>query len=123
MRSRPRTRKRIVHRDLKPGNVFCTGHGAKILDFGIATRDSDADAGSVIGTAPYMSPEQASGDAVDARSDLFSLGALVYEMATRQPAFRGESTASIREAVLHDEPVNPRAVEPANTRRLSNASF
>jgi len=104
--------KQIVHRDLKPGNVFCTERGVKILDFGIATRGPDADAGSVIGTAPYMSPEQARGDTVDARTDLFSLGALVYEMATGQPPFRGDSTAAIRDAVLHDHPVKPRHLNP-----------
>lgn len=100
--------KRIVHRDLKPGNVFCTDRGVKILDFGIAAREFDAHAGAVIGTVPYMSPEQASGQTVDARTDLFSLGALLYEMATRQPAFRGALTAALREAVLHGEPVHPR---------------
>jgi serine/threonine protein kinase len=108
--------KGIVHRDLKPENVFCTARGAvKILDFGIAKLDSapDGDSGAVSGTASYMSPEQASGQPVDSRTDLFSLGALVYEMATGRAAFRGNSSAAIRHAVVNDEPIPPRRSNPA----------
>jgi eukaryotic-like serine/threonine-protein kinase len=108
--------KGIVHRDLKPENVFCTARGAvKILDFGIAKLDSapDADPGAVSGTASYMSPEQAAGQPVDSRTDLFSLGALVYEMATGRAAFRGNSSAAIRHAVVNDEPIPPRRSNPA----------
>jgi Tol biopolymer transport system component len=104
----------IVHRDLKPGNVFCTERGvAKILDFGIAKLDSGPDAeDGVVGTVSYMSPEQASGQAVDSRTDLFSLGALVYEMATGRAAFHGPSSAAIRQAILHGDPIPPRQVNP-----------
>jgi serine/threonine protein kinase len=83
----------IIHRDLKPGNIFCTARGVKILDFGIAKLESapDAEAGAVIGTRGYMSPEQEAGAAVDARSDLFSLGAVIHEMATGHAASPGRS--------------------------------
>jgi Tol biopolymer transport system component len=106
--------KRIVHRDLTPGNVYCTNRGvAKILDFGIAQLESAPDAGrGVIGTVAYMSPEQASGQAVDTRTDLFSLGALLYEMATGRAAFQGSSSAAVREALLTSEPVPPRRLNP-----------
>jgi Tol biopolymer transport system component len=107
--------KGIVHRDLKPGNVFCTERGvAKILDFGVAKLESvpEADRGAVIGTVAYMSPEQASGQAVDSRTDLFSLGAVLYEMATGRAAFQGPSSASIRRAILETEPIAPRRLNP-----------
>jgi serine/threonine protein kinase len=99
----------IIHRDLTPGNIFCTLRGtAKILDFGIAKVESEPDAGPVAGTAGYMSPEQVSGDAIDLRSDVFSLGAVMYEMATGRSAFPGESARSIRDAILTQEPIPPR---------------
>lgn len=106
--------KGIVHRDLKPGNVFCTERGAaKILDFGVATLGSTPEADPGAGTVGYMSPEQASGQTVDSRTDLFSLGALVYEMATGRAAFPGPSSASIRHAILNVEPIPPRRLNPA----------
>ncbi len=107
--------KGIVHRDLKPGNVFCTTRGTvKILDFGIAKLDSapDVDADAVMGTDGYMSPEQAAGEFVDSRTDLFGFGALVYEMTTGCAAFHGRSSASIRHAILNDQPVPPRSLNP-----------
>src|SRR2546426_6304148 len=86
----------IVHRDLKPSNVYLTPHGAKLLDFGLA-RPSHAteydltQPGTVVGTPRYMAPEQWRGAAVDARTDLFSVGALLFEMLMGRPAFDGET--------------------------------
>lgn len=105
----------IVHRDLTPSNVFCAERGVKILDFGIAKLEaaSEADSGAVMGTASYMSPEQARGEPVDSRTDWFSLGAVLYEMATGQAPFQGPSASSIRQAILNAEPRPPRSVTPA----------
>jgi len=112
----------IVHRDLKPDNVFVTQDGrAKILDFGLAklrrpegqAHDSGSDAdtislatdpGTVMGTVPYMSPEQVRGEAVDHRSDIFSFGALLYEMLSGRRAFRGSSSAETLGAILKEDP-------------------
>lgn len=108
----------IVHRDIKPGNIIVTEAGVvKILDFGLAKREpniADGDstltagpetgAGTVLGTAAYMSPEQAEGKPVDARSDVFSTGAVLYEMLTGTRAFDGDSTLAILSKVLRDAP-------------------
>ena len=115
----------IVHRDIKPANIFVTKRGhAKILDFGLAklnpksadevTITADAPVspaetelttpGVVMGTAPYMSPEQVRGEVLDARSDIFSFGAVLYEMATGQLAFRGATLGVVAEAILNREP-------------------
>jgi len=105
----------ILHRDLKPENLFATRRGAlKILDFGVAkmlAREPAGGAeigltwpGSSPGTAAYMSPEQARGEELDARSDLFSLGAVLYEMATGRPAFPGKTTAVVFDAILNRAP-------------------
>ena len=104
----------ILHRDLKPANVIVLRHGetshAKVLDFGVAQlTSSDIDAtrtvaGAVSGTPAYMSPEQASGKPLDARSDVFSFGAVLYELLAGTRAFTGDSTAQILSAVLRDDP-------------------
>jgi serine/threonine protein kinase len=111
----------IIHRDLKPGNVMLTPSGAKVLDFGLARlRAADAapdasaaathsmdpltDAGTRLGTVPYMAPEQVEGKEADARSDIFALGAVLYELATGRRAFEGDTTASIAAAILDREP-------------------
>ncbi len=111
-------RRGIVHRDLKPGNVMLTRSGVKLLDFGLAKafeRDSDLTSaptsgpevtadGSILGTVSYMAPEQLEGRKADARSDIFALGATVYEMVTGRKAFSGSSRASIISSILRDEP-------------------
>jgi Tol biopolymer transport system component len=98
----------VVHRDLKPANIMLTGSGAKVLDFGLAKRETSDSAqsaeGTVAGTPGYMSPEQAEGRPVDPRSDIFSFGAVLYEMATGRPAFQGESCLATVAAVLRADP-------------------
>ncbi len=107
--------KGITHRDLKPANVMVTAQDrVKVLDFGLAklaeTEGDEADtqlltqAGVILGTVPYMSPEQVQGQPVDPRSDIFSFGILLYEMATGERPFRGENPASVISSVLKDQP-------------------
>jgi eukaryotic-like serine/threonine-protein kinase len=108
----------IVHRDIKPGNVMLTRSGqVKVMDFGIARAVSDAQAtmtqtAQVIGTAQYLSPEQARGERVDARSDLYSTGCLLYELLTGRPPFLGDSPVAIAYQHVRENPVPPSRVDP-----------
>jgi serine/threonine protein kinase len=115
-------RKGVVHRDLKPANILVSKQGVKLLDFGLAKQvgpmGSDATvtngltaAGSILGTVQYMSPEQLQGKSVDARSDLFSFGCVLYELLTGRRAFDGENPASVIAAVLEREPA-PLEISP-----------
>jgi eukaryotic-like serine/threonine-protein kinase len=136
-------RRGIVHRDLKPGNIMITSSGAKLLDFGLARMaagDGGSEAtgigslqtlardpeqpltaeGTVVGTYPYMAPEQVEGAETDARSDIFSLGAVLYEMATGKRAFEGKSAASVMAAVLKEQPEPISKVQPISPPALDH---
>ncbi|MCB0954254.1 MAG: Stk1 family PASTA domain-containing Ser/Thr kinase, partial [Microthrixaceae bacterium] len=108
----------VVHRDVKPGNVLLTGSGqSKVTDFGIARALSSPDedltqAGSVMGTATYFSPEQAQGQPVDPRSDLYSLGVVLYEMVTGRAPFTGDSPLAIAYKHVQDQPAPPSSIIP-----------
>lgn len=128
----------ILHRDIKPANISLTERGPKILDFGLAkavptanvpdgtarlTRPAESlltDEGTAVGTVAYMSPEQLRGQPLDARSDLFSLGLVVYEMVTGRPAFGGETSAVIAAAILQEMPVLPRHIREDVPPRLED---
>ncbi|MGY1836744.1 Stk1 family PASTA domain-containing Ser/Thr kinase [Blastococcus sp. SYSU DS0510] len=108
----------IVHRDVKPGNVMITPQGTvKVMDFGIARAVSDSAAtmtstAAVIGTAQYLSPEQARGEGVDARSDVYSLGCLLYELVTGAPPFTGDSPVSVAYQHVREDPRLPSSINP-----------
>jgi beta-lactam-binding protein with PASTA domain/tRNA A-37 threonylcarbamoyl transferase component Bud32 len=108
----------IIHRDIKPGNVMVTRNGdIKVMDFGIARAMGDAQAtmtqtAQVIGTAQYLSPEQARGERVDARSDLYSTGCVLYELLTGRPPFTGDSPVAIAYQHVRENPVPPSQVDP-----------
>jgi len=129
--------KGIIHRDIKPANVFQTQRGVKVLDFGLAkltrrelemetigtTQDSPGPAhltspGATVGTIAYMSPEQARGEELDARTDLFSLGTVMYQMATAKLPFSGATSAVVFHAILELEPVPVLQLNPALPHRL-----
>jgi serine/threonine protein kinase/Tol biopolymer transport system component len=126
----------VVHRDLKPGNIMLTPTGAKLLDFGLAkatpslvagatlpaaTRNSPmTEQGTIVGTFQYMSPEQIGGKELDGRSDIFSFGAVLYEMLTGERAFEGKGHLSVASAILEKEPVPISSIKPMTPPALDH---
>src|SRR5580658_3538458 len=123
-------RKRVTHRDLKPGNIMLTKSGTKLLDFGLAKLQQEAapadapasqgptmsqaltEQGTIVGTLQYMAPEQLEGKEVDARTDIFAFGGVLYEMATGKRAFEGKSQASLMAKILETDPAPMSALTP-----------
>src|ERR1700730_1219000 len=131
-------RKGITHRDLKPGNIMLTKSGAKLLDFGLAklkkdtapanitlskvpTEDAVTAQGTILGTLQYMAPEQLEGKEVDARTDIFAFGVVVYEMATGKKAFDGKSQASLIAKILETDPPSISSLQPMTPPALDRA--
>jgi serine/threonine protein kinase len=131
-------RQGIIHRDLKPGNIMITKSGAKLLDFGLAKAAMPlasgatltaaitcttpvTQQGTIVGTFQYMSPEQIEGKELDGRSDIFSFGAVLYEMLTGQRAFQGKSQLSVASAILEKEPAPISTIQPLTPTPLDRA--
>jgi serine/threonine protein kinase/Tol biopolymer transport system component len=133
-------RKGVTHRDLKPGNIMLTKTGTKLLDFGLAklkqgvapanvqlselptAKDPLTAEGAIVGTLQYMAPEQLEGKEVDARTDIFAFGAVVYEMATRKRAFEGKSQASVISAIMSSDPVPMSSLQPMTPPALDRVT-
>jgi eukaryotic-like serine/threonine-protein kinase len=133
-------RKGVTHRDLKPGNIMLTKSGAKLLDFGLAKLKQEAAPankqlselptasdpltaqGTIVGTLQYMAPEQLEGKEVDARTDIFAFGAVVYEMATGKKSFEGKSQASLIAAILQIDPPSMSSLQPMTPPALDRMS-
>src|SRR5205823_6835087 len=125
-------RQGIVHRDLKPGNVMLTKSGAKLLDFGLAKSGAPVDLsgatqhkaltqeGTIVGTFQYMAPEQLEGVEADARTDIFALGAVLYEMTTGRRAFDGKTKTSLIAAIVSGRPTPVSQVQPLTPRALEH---
>src|SRR5215468_10712384 len=127
----------VVHRDLKPGNIMLTPSGAKLLDFGLAKPAAPVltgatltaatpcspmtEQGTIVGTFQYMSPEQVEGKELDGRSDIFSLGAVLYEMVTGKKAFQGKSQLSVASAIVEKESEPISAIKPMTPMVLEHA--
>ena len=109
-------RRDVIHRDIKPQNIIVDNEGrVKVTDFGIARAGSAStmtEAGSILGTAHYLSPEQAQGQPVEAASDLYSLGVVMYEMATGKLPFNGDNPVGIAMQHVHEQPAPPRSIVP-----------